>query len=181
MACAVASVAIVVWSPAQDGDPAARAAMLRASVILKIAPYVKVDPAPAGPPPAEYRIAVVGTDATAAAILANLPGKKVDGAVVTVVAVDPKDAATGKLAEKYDLLYVAESIDAAAARRVVDAHAKHPVVTVCERAGFARAGGGVQLFVQDNGIRFEVNAEALKDRGLRASPQLLKLSRKGPE
>lgn len=180
MAFAIVCLGIAASVRAQDADAQTRAATLRASVILKIAPYVKVEPAPATPP-AAYRIAVVGSDATATAILAHLPGKKVEAAAVTVQTVDVNDAITAKTAEQYDLLYIAESVDAAQLKRILGAHAKRPVVLVCERAGFANSGGGVQMFVQDNGIRFEVNIDALKEKGMRASPQLLKLSKKGPE
>ncbi len=161
-----------------EADPKARAAMLRASVILKIAPFLAVDDAPRKEG-TEYRITIVGTDAVATAIIATLPGKKVDAAAVVVAEVDPKDAAAGK-APACELLYIAASIDDATARRIVEAYADRPVPIVCERAGFVAAGGGVQLFVQDNNLRFEVNADALKRQGVRASPQLLKLSRKGP-
>ena len=51
---------------------------------------------------------------------------------------------------------------------------------VCERPGFARAGGGIQLFCEELELRFEVNVEALRKQQVRASPQLCKLSRKGP-
>lgn len=161
-----------------ESDPKARAAMLRASVILKIAPYLSVDDA-SRKEGSEYRIAIVGTDAAAAAIIATLPGKKVDAAAVVVAEIDPKDAAAGK-APDCELLYIAASIDDATAKRIVEAYADKPVAIVSERAGFAGSGGGVQLFVQDNNLRFEVNADVLKKQGVRASPQLLKLSRKGP-
>ena len=75
----------------------------------------------------------------------------------------------------------AGNVDAEQLKKVVQTHADKPVPIVCERPGFAGSGGGVQLFVQDNLIRFEANAEALKKQGVRASPQLLKLSRKGPQ
>lgn len=164
----------------QDTDGKARAAMLRASIVLKIAPYLTVDAPPPAQPATTFRIAVVGNDPVAAAMLANLPGKKVGAATVTVIAIDPEAAAAGRLADGYDLLWIAESVDAAVVRKIVAAHAARPVPLVCERAGFARDGGGVQLFVQDNGLRFEVNADALKKQGMRASPQLQKLSRRGP-
>lgn len=162
----------------QDTEGAARAAMLRASIVLKIAPYLTAETPPAAPP-TTYRIAVVGTDAVATAMLAHLPGKRVGAATVAVIEIDAAAAATRTRGD-YDLLYIAASVDGAAVKRIVDAHTARPVPVVCERPGFAAGGGSVQLFVQDNGVRFEINVDALKKQGMRASPQLLKLSRKGP-
>src|SRR5688572_32036180 len=72
----------------QEQDCEARAAVARALVILKIAPYITAANGPAEPPPGtkarRYRVGVVGSDAVAAATLRELPGKKVDNATVTV-------------------------------------------------------------------------------------------------
>lgn len=148
-------------------------------VILSIAPYVTADTQSAAKR-RRYRIGVVGVDAVAAVALRELPGKKVDQWCVTVTEVEPKAAANGSAAADLELLWIAASIDDATLQRIIAANADKPVVLICERAGFAALGGGVQLFVQDNRIRFEVNADALKKQGLRPSSQLLKLSRKGP-
>lgn len=164
----------------QDPEPKQRAAMLRASIILKIAPYLTLE-TPPPEPPATYTIAVIGKDAVGDAMLVQLPGKKVGAAVVKVVEISPEEAAAGKAATACDLVYIAASVDADLVKRITDAHARRPVPTVCERPGFAANGGAVQIFVQDNGVKFEVNAEVLKKQGVRASPQLLKLSKKGPQ
>jgi hypothetical protein len=37
------------------------------------------------------------------------------------------------------------------------------------------------LFIKNNKVKFEVNQKALKVQGMKASPQLLKLSTKGPQ
>lgn len=163
---------------AQEPDAATRAAVLRAMVVLKLAPYLTLEQVAAGRK--EYRIGVVGTDAVAAAIQRELPSKKVGDLPVVVVVVDPADAAKPEHAHGCDLLWLAQSLDTATQQRIVTAHASRPVALVADQAGFAAGSGTVQLFVQDNGVRFEVNAEALKAKGMRASPQLLKLSRKGP-
>ena len=163
---------------AQDVDAKARAGMLRASIVLKIAPYLTVEGAPARS--SGYRIGIIGTDPVAVAAIANLPGKKVDGATVSVVEISLADALAGKTSQ-CDVVYIAASVDTPLVKTIVAANAQRPVPFVCERAGFAKSGGGVQMFVQDNVVRFEINAEALKEQGVRVSPQLLKLSRKGPE
>ncbi len=180
LALAIAGVSQSSATPPQDHEAKTRAAILRASIVLKIAGYLSVDAPPSAKPPEKYRIAVVGTDEVAAAITAHLPGKKVGTTPVVVVELRPADAAEGKGLGSYDLIYVAASVDEEQAKKIVAAHSRAPVPLVCERAGLAAAGGTVQLFVQDNGVRFEVNLDALKKQGVRADPQLLKLSKKGP-
>lgn len=162
----------------QEADAERRSALLRAMVVLKIAPYLtSATPRPAG---SEYRIAIVGSDLVSAAILKHLPGKKVDDATVRVIELPLARARSGDRAADYDLLYIASSVDTAALPEILRSHANKPVPVFCERPGFAHLGGGVQLFIQDNGIRFEVNSEALRAQGIKVPAQLLKLSRKGP-
>ncbi|MEZ6037102.1 MAG: YfiR family protein [Planctomycetota bacterium] len=168
---------------ANEQDPAAeaRAAVLRAMVVLKIAPYLKRDAGQAGDDKTPYRIAVVGDDATVAAIKRHLPGKEVGKRQVEIVALSEQDATRPNRDRLFDAMFLAHDLDAKALASIVAAHEKLPTVLISERAGFSRAGGSVQLFVEDNGLRFEVNQDALKKQGVRASHQLLKLSRKGPE
>lgn len=49
------------------------------------------------------------------------------------------------------------------------------IFTVAEVEGFARHGGITNLFLQGNKLRFEINVEAAKRKGLKISAQLLSL------
>jgi len=163
-------------TPAQDGDAERRAAALRAMVVLKIAPYLTTHRSGGK----EYRIAVVGSDLVTAAIQKHLPDKKVESSAIKVVELSLAHARSGDHAGEYDLVFVAASVDANALPEIVRGHADKPVPIVCERPGFAALGGGVQLFVQDNNVRFDVNVDALRVQGVKVAAQLQKLSRKGP-
>jgi hypothetical protein len=56
------------------------------------------------------------------------------------------------------------------------------IFTVGESEGFARHGGITNLFLQGNKVRFEINAQAAKRRGIKISAQLLALGTVvGPE
>ena len=52
-----------------------------------------------------------------------------------------------------------------------------PSLTISELEGFAKQGGVVEMFVEDNKLRFEVNAAQAKARQLTVSSQLLALAR----
>ena len=167
----------------QEPDAAATAAAVRAAMLLKIAGYLEVEPPKSGEQPTttkQYRIGVVGNDATVAVAQKTLPGKSVGTAKVEVVSITTDDAIAGRAAAQCDLLYVATGLDAETVEKIVAQQAKQPVALVSAQPGFAAAGGGVQLFVKDGGTRLEVNKEALRRQGLRVSAQLLKHSQKGP-
>jgi hypothetical protein len=51
------------------------------------------------------------------------------------------------------------------------------VLTVGEVEGFAKRGGVINFFVEDNRIRFEVNVDAAKRAKLKMSSKLLRLAR----
>lgn len=171
----------------QEPDAAATAAAVQAAMLHKIAGYVALEETKETkdgqqpPAPTKYRIGVVGNDATVASATKTLPGKSVRGATVELVTVSVDDAIAGRAAASCDLLYIAGAVDAQTVAKIVGKHADKPVPLVCAQPGFAAAGGGVQLFVKDGCMRFEVNTEALRRQGLHASAQLLKHSQKGPK
>jgi hypothetical protein len=56
-----------------------------------------------------------------------------------------------------------------------------PVLTIGETPGFARSGGIINLILEDNKVRFEVNVEAAKEADLNLSSRLLALARIVPQ
>jgi hypothetical protein len=52
-----------------------------------------------------------------------------------------------------------------------------PVLTIGETPGFARNGGIINLILEDNKVRFEVNVAAAKEAELNISSRLLALAR----
>ncbi|MBX3463246.1 MAG: YfiR family protein [Planctomycetes bacterium] len=156
---------------------------LRAGTLVQLASHLSPErprPQRADAPRPPYRIGLLGQDDVTAAAQRLLPGRAVGDAKTAVVVVESLTAIEGRAAEACDLLYVAGSIDDKVLARVVAVHAERPMPIVCERPGFAAAGGSVQLFADGADLRFEVNAAALKKQGIKASLHLRKLSRPGP-
>ena len=52
-----------------------------------------------------------------------------------------------------------------------------PILTIGEIPGFAKRGGIINLVLEDNKVRFEVNVEAAKEADLNISSRLLALAR----
>ncbi|HEY6467253.1 MAG TPA: YfiR family protein [Candidatus Acidoferrales bacterium] len=51
-----------------------------------------------------------------------------------------------------------------------------PVLTIGETAGFAQRGGIINFVVEDNRVRFEINADAAKQANINISSRLLSLA-----
>lgn len=84
--------------------------------------------------------------------------------------------------ERIDTLKGCEFIFIARADRTRTAEilaviANDPVLTVGETDGFARMGGVINFFLEGRKLRFEINPEAARRKGLRLSSQLLSLGR----
>src|SRR5262245_31110353 len=77
LACGAVLAQSGTQRPAQGRDCEDRAAVLRAMVILKIAPYITPANAPDGPAGTKskrYRVGIVGTDPVGVAALREMPG-----------------------------------------------------------------------------------------------------------
>jgi hypothetical protein len=53
----------------------------------------------------------------------------------------------------------------------------HPVVTVSEVEGFARQGGTINFYHEQNKVRFEINPASARQSGVKISSQLLGLGK----
>ena len=75
-----------------------------------------------------------------------------------------------------DLLFVPAPEAAKLADVLVGVRGKN-VLIVGESTGFAADGAGVNFYVEEKKLRFEINPDAAADAGLKVSSQLLKLAR----
>lgn len=72
------------------------------------------------------------------------------------------------------------STRAAVLDRILVATAGKPVLTVGESHSFAARGGVIQLYIEDQTVRFEINRAAAERNGLKISSRLLSLARLTP-
>ena len=75
------------------------------------------------------------------------------------------------------LMFLSASLNPKATRYLAAVHALD-VLTVGEPPGFRDRGGMIELFLEDNRIRFDISQQALEDAHLRASSRLLRLARR---
>ena len=155
-------------------------ASLNASMVLRAANYVyrSEDPEPKQGEP--YLIVAIGRGLIVDALQQITKGKSMMGRPIRVEVL----TASELIAHRQDLMrsqLLFLSIDNKEIRdQVLKAVAEEPVLTVSTLPGFAAAGGCMQLFEQDNKLRFELRADCLRKAGLRASSNLMRLSRRAP-
>jgi hypothetical protein len=135
---------------------------IKARVALAIARFAEI-PDQRQPGPLQLCLAVHGTPPKP---LLALAGEKV-GAHGVVVQVGPPFAAC-------DVIYLHESYSEW--RRLLE-EPRAPALTVGDVQGFLAAGGMVELVIDSDAVRFDVNLRALRLHRIRLPAQVLKLAR----
>jgi hypothetical protein len=123
-------------------------------------------------------IAVLGEDHFGPTLEHVLQGKKIDGhpfLIKRLRSVPELVKAVGNPKE-CQILYISGSAMPHLAE-AIQAVKGLPILTVGEMPGFAKSGGIINLVLEDNRMRFEVNVKAAKDADLSISSRLLALAR----
>ena len=116
-----------------------------------------------------FRLCVHG-DTDVQQAFASLEGKKVGDRQMSIKRINRLWNVQG-----CHVLFVSGT-DRGRLRRVFSAIEGQPVMTVGEMRGFAKSGGTINLVIEDNKIRFQINLEAARRAGLTISSRLLKLA-----
>jgi hypothetical protein len=145
---------------------------IKAAYLYNFGRYVEWPPESFGGNDSPFVIGVLGKDPFGAILDEIAATKKVEGRRVIV-----RRFATMAEYKPCHILFVAASVapdqKAAALKK---AHGS-VVLLVGEEAGFARQGGTVNFFIEQNKVRFEINLDAAKREQLRISSKLLSLAR----
>lgn len=76
---------------------------------------------------------------------------------------------------KCHILFVGRS-RASRVEQIVKQVGKAPVLVIGDTPGFSRRGGGINLVIRNNKVRFEINRKAIERVGLKVSSELLDLA-----
>jgi hypothetical protein len=123
-------------------------------------------------------IAILGEDHFGPTLDRVLQGKKIDGhpfVIRRIKSVSELVRSAGN-AKDCQILYVSSSAMPHLSE-AIQAVKGLPILTIGEMPGFARSGGIINLILEDNRVRFEVNVKAAKDADLNISSRLLALAR----
>jgi hypothetical protein len=141
-----------------------RESQLKAGYLLNFAKLVEW---PATAPADALTICVQGASELYSALASGLEGKRVGTRPLTA-----HRLADGESRDRCSMLYLDSALPAQA-RAVSD---QTLALTVSDAKNFARSGGMIELFTENNRLRFIINLENAKRAGLRVNPSLLQLA-----
>lgn len=163
---------LLCLSPAAAGAQQAEA--LRAAFVLNFLKFAEWPAAAMGDASAPLVVAVIGDDLQSGALERGLEGKEIQGRKLAVHVYS--DAAQWRLkGTACQALYVTPAAHDAWAELRAEL-AGRPVLTICETPGFCAQGGMLNLYQEDQRIRFEANPAAADKAGLKLRSTLLTLA-----
>lgn len=123
-------------------------------------------------------IAILGEDHFGSTLDRVLQGKKIAGHpfVIKRLKFVSELARSAGNPKEFQILYVSASAMPHLSEAFQAVRGLH-VLTIGEAPGFANSGGIINLVLEDNRVRFEVNVKAAKDADLNISSRLLALAR----
>lgn len=165
-------LSVLAWAAAATGvrteaaDSAVnRENQLKAGYLLNFAKLVEW---PATVPADTLTICVVGASGLYDALASGLGGKRVGNRALAA-----QKLAENESRDRCSVLYV-DAAAPAQARMLPDRATA--ALTVSDAKDFARTGGIIELFTENNRLRFIINLENARHAGLRVNPNLLQLA-----
>lgn len=171
----------VMWTSAHAQDTGAtRDYQVKAAFLFNFARYVTW-PATAQPKAGtSFRVAIIGRDPFGKTLDQAFARKQIAGRGIVIERLGPWAKLTNKdRLKKFQIVFIANT-SASETKQVLTTIGKAPVLTVSDTSGFARAGGGIELFLEAGKIRFAIDQAVLHRAKLKASSKLLKLARPQP-
>ena len=128
-------------------------------------------PPPPSPAPPPFRLCVLANPEFTRAVDRTIAGESVEGRHLERV--EPRSVGD---VPSCSMLYVGrEHIDRSA--RLLAAARDLPVLTVGEGPQFVQRGGAIGFVLENNRVRFDINARAVQLAGLKVSSKLLRVAR----
>jgi hypothetical protein len=142
---------------------------LKAAFLFNFAHFVDWPPTAFADTNAPITIGVLGEDPFGAVLDQIVEGETVKNRKLVV-----KRSQRVEDLKSCHVLFVSKS-EKAHVTQILEALDDASILTVGEVEGFARLGGVTNFFLQGNKVRFEINAQSAKRKGLHISAQLLEL------
>jgi YfiR/HmsC-like len=173
------SLSVAAAANAQSSAAAASSEyLIKAGFIYNFAQLVQWPSAAFSKADSPIVIGILGTDPFGASIDRVVENKKLDGRTLVVKRLrwskDLKDLT------ECNILFISSSEKEHIAD-VINIVKWLPILTIGETPGFAARGGIINLTLEDNKVRFEVNIGAAKQANLNISSRLLALAKIVPQ
>ena len=168
------SVAFHAHAQTSDGDDSSEY-LIKAGFIYNFAKLVDWPANSFAQPDSPIVIGILGVDPFGTIIDRTVGDKKIGNRRFVV-----KRLKWGTDVRDCNILFVSSS-EYGHVDEIVRAVRGLPILTIGEVPGFASRGGVINLILEDNKVRFEVNVEAAKQANLTISSRLLALARIVPQ
>ena len=149
--------------------------LIKAGFIYNFAKLVGWPQGAFAQPDSPIVIGILGTDPFGSIIDHILADKQIDSRRFVI-----KRLKWGMDLKGCDILFIGAS-EAVHLEEVIRSVKGSPILTIGETPGFAKRGCIINLVVEDNKVRFEVNLDAAKQADLNISSRLLALARIVPQ
>jgi YfiR/HmsC-like len=169
-------LSLAVGANAQTPDSSESAEyLIKAGFIYNFAQLVQWPVAAFSQADSPIVIGVLGTDPFGTIIDRVVENKKLDGRSLVV-----RRLKRGAPLRDCNILFVSSS-EAAHLEEILQSTKGLPILTIGELPGFAMRGGIINLTLEGNKVRFEVNIEAARQANLNISSRLLALAKIVPQ
>ena len=158
-------------APAVDSPESRDPREVKAEMLYNIAKFIKWPESSFAKSDGQLVFTILGDDALAEALAANLSTRTVNGRPVFVRMVRRVQDAAGS-----QIVYIASS-ESSRMNEVLRAMEGSPSLTVADSTGFVALGGMVDFADANARIRFEINQARAEHAGLKISAKLLMLAR----
>lgn len=143
---------------------------IKASYIYNFLQFVKF-PSDALQAEGEVVVCIAGENRFGNALY-ELDGAKTSQGLIQVEVVEPQPSAV--YGRKCNVLYVVGNEDKKA-RAILESVDPRKVLTIGEDQSFVRIGGSIELYIEDDVVRFRVNVEQVKQADFQVAAQLMEM------
>ena len=162
-------IALVFISSPASANEDSRAYMIKAAFIYNFTKFVVWPPQGSNSNAESFNVCILGDDRLTAA--ANtIQGKPVQGKVLQI-----KTISNAEENSECEVIFLAIS-DTEQLQRALEAIKGTRVLSVGCRNDFVDNGGIIGMFVENNKVRFDINALAADENGLKINSRLLELA-----
>lgn len=163
-------IGLLLLGPAHADTPAEREYALKAASLHALLRFIEW-PATAFKTPPTLTICVLGVDPFGPTLDKTIEGKTANDTTLAVVRLDQVKNATA-----CNILFISSS-ERSRLRLILDALRGSRVLTVGDTDRFIEMGGMINLYMQEDAVRFEINEHALDRPGWKISSKLLSLGK----
>ena len=168
---ALLAAALAGQTALRGQQPVSKEYLLKAAFLYNFTKFVEWPSSSWLEPQSPIVIGVFGGNPFGSFLEETVLERRINGRVLVV-----RTVTSAEQARATHLLFVSKAVSAEDLAQLQGAVAGLPVLTVGESPAFARQGGMITFELQEDRIRFEINAGAAQRSGLKLSSQLLKLA-----